>query len=138
MQPVIFYFLGMILSHINQHQNLKKYVVNHLSRYLWTRLCVEGSSVATNGITNAAADESAVNEFELYIGTGEKLPTSSLQLLTTNYTLDQIHEKFWRQNQPIELYYHQINKNLEDKSTNSNNDHVGENSSAASTSSANA
>jgi hypothetical protein len=101
---------------------------------------VEGSSVATNGITNSAAEEASVNEFELYIGGGEKLPTSALQLLTSNFTLDQINERYWKQNQPIELFYHQINRNLGEKPTSSitTNDHkIGESSSAASTSSAN-
>jgi hypothetical protein len=82
-------------------------------------------------MAGSVADEEAVNEFELYVGTGgEKLP---LQLLTSNFTLDQINEKFWRQNQPIELFYHQINNaHLNETSV-----AHGETSSAASTSCAN-
>ena len=88
------------------------FVVSHLSRYLWTRLCVEGSNAATSGTSTTSGEDEGSNDFELYVGSGEKTSTGSYQLLDANYTLEQINERYWRLNTPIELYYHQINRDL--------------------------
>lgn len=91
--------------------------VNHLSKYLWTRLCVE---VNANSVECGISEPN--EEFQLFICPNEKLP-NSFQLMAQNLALEQILDKYWKFNRPIELFYHQTNcKNPStsaDQSTNS-------------------
>jgi hypothetical protein len=86
--------------------------VTHLSKYLWTRLCVESANSSGTLSSNNNSNE---NEFNLFISSNEKQP-NSFQQLNSNYTLEQINERFWKQNRPIELFYQQVNSNRDEKS----------------------
>lgn len=116
--------------------------MNHLSKYLWTRLFVEAnnpnqindgnsltgasstSQVANNNTTATNSTESTGDEFQLFISSNEKLP-SAFQLLSQNLTLEQVIDKYWKQNRPIEIFYFNNSNakstaNLNDLNTNSN------------------
>ncbi|CAF0728145.1 unnamed protein product [Brachionus calyciflorus] len=80
--------------------------VNHLSKYLWTRLCVEANGGTSE--VEANLSEQPTDEFQIFICANEKLP-NSYQLLPQNLNLEQILEKYWRFNRPVELFYYQIN-----------------------------
>jgi hypothetical protein len=93
--------------------------VNHLSKYLWTRLCVEPP--ATQSSTSLASTSAIIpppqsssnlnstncteNDFQIFICLNEKLP-NSYQLLNQSLTLEQIMDKHWKLNRPIELFYY--------------------------------
>jgi ADP-ribosylglycohydrolase len=89
--------------------------VNHLSKYLWTRLCVEPPSLttATTTATSSVANTSVAtnlpicteNDFQIFICLNDKLP-NSYQHLNQNLTLEQIMERHWKINRPVELFYH--------------------------------
>lgn len=76
--------------------------MNHLSKYLWTRLCVEVNGVEQN-LTDVTNDE-----FQLFVCSNEKLP-NSFQLLAQNMSLENVLDKYWKFNRPVELFYYQIN-----------------------------
>lgn len=66
-----------------------------------------GAGGASNG--GNGTDEEITTQFQLYISNSEKHPQpASFQLLNSSFSLEQISDKYWRQNQPIELFYHHI------------------------------
>lgn len=100
--------------------------INHLSKYLWTRLCVEAPSstctdVSVNGGGGAGTGaEQANNEFQIFLSTNEKLP-NSFQLLTHSLSLEQILDKYWKFNRPVELFYYQLSNSKNPTTSNENN-----------------
>ena len=98
--------------------------VNHLSKYLWTRLCVDPpqQSTATTSSTSSSnlninTSNSTENDFQIFICLNDKLP-NSYQLLNENLTLELILEKHWKLNRPIELFYY-LKSNAPTNNTNS-------------------
>lgn len=90
--------------------------INHLSKYLWTRLCVEANS---NSIESGVAEQS--EQFQLFLCPNEKLP-NTFQLMPQNLALEQVLDKYWKFNRPIELFYYQSNsKNPGTSGENSSN-----------------
>ena len=65
------------------------------------------------GSTNNLNNEPNENEFELFIGSSEKQQqqqhANAFQKLNANFTLEQINDRYWKQNRPIELFYYQLN-----------------------------
>lgn len=77
--------------------------MTHLSKYLWTRLCVEAgtSNTETTAETSSVSDPaSEQSEFQLYIPNN-----SGYQQLNSNLTLEQVIDQYWKQNRPIEIFY---------------------------------
>lgn len=105
--------------------------INHLSKYLWTRLCVEPPQSSSSSSSNHHLNTTncSENDFQLFICTNEKLP-NSYQLLNSNFTLEFILEKHWKLNRPIELFYFLKATNATTSSTtngsnnNNNNDQL--------------
>lgn len=60
---------------------------------------------AAGGVNDAGAGTGGANDskvvYTLYVSTG----TASFLALPTHVTLDQINERYWKQNRPLELYY---------------------------------
>jgi E3 ubiquitin-protein ligase RNF1/2 len=81
--------------------------VSHLSKYLSTRLCVENSPSPVNNSKQPNSDTQ--DNFFIYVNpintTTSSSSSNSYQLLTGTTTLEQIIEKFWKQNKPLELHY---------------------------------
>ena len=75
--------------------------INHLSKYLHTRLCMEANNLDSN---SSSSNEQSINDFQLYISSNEK-SKSSFQLLNQNLALEQVIDKHWKLNRPIELFY---------------------------------
>jgi hypothetical protein len=85
--------------------------VEHISKYLslrgtldWLPLppsssCSEGGSPSSEQASNN--NGSRVGHFAIYI----PLASGGYSLLSPNLTLREVHEKHWRQNKPVELYY---------------------------------
>ncbi|OQR80115.1 E3 ubiquitin-protein ligase RING2-like [Tropilaelaps mercedesae] len=72
-----------------------------------------GSSTPAVGANEAASGGTGADSkvvYHLYVSTG---PASFLAL-PTNVTLDQINERYWKQNRPLELYY--VARKLKDDS----------------------
>jgi E3 ubiquitin-protein ligase RNF1/2 len=86
--------------------------INHISKYLWTRLCVEASSKTPLNeieLTSTASNNTENNDdFELFVTSNEK-QNDSFQLLNQNMTLEQVIDKHWKQNRPIEFFYICVN-----------------------------
>jgi len=81
--------------------------MTHLSKYLWTRLCVEGATSATSETASTATssntpEASNESEFQLFIHQSK----NTYHQLDSNLTLDQAIEQYWKQNRPIELFYY--------------------------------
>lgn len=78
--------------------------MNHLSKYLWTRLCVEENKTLNQ-------DSNASNDFTIFIhdnGSKQTAPDSSsasYQPLTATMTLENVLERHWKSNKPVELFY---------------------------------
>ena len=99
------------LSKLNNFRflQIKKFsnLVNHLSKYLWTRLCVDAASVTgleTNSAVAASVNGSTENDFQIFFSSNETKP-GSFHLLNHNFTLEQVIDKYWKQNRPLELFY---------------------------------
>ena len=129
--------------------------MNHLSKYLWTRLCVEppvtqanGSSALPTAIppsslvasSNLTTTNCTENDFQIFICLNEKLP-NSYQLLNQSLTLEQIMDKHWKLNRPVELFYYLKSNASSDRSndqlngicnnSNSNSSSISSNSSSS-------
>ena len=93
-----------------------------MSKYLSTRLCVESQTNTIGSLNpsqatssnNTNADNS--NDFQLFISSNEKLANSFKQL-DQNLSLEQVIDKYWKLNRPVELFYF----NLKPASQNANN-----------------
>ena len=93
-----------------------------MSKYLSTRLCVESQTSTIGSLNpsqatssnNTNADNS--NDFQLFISSNEKLANSFKQL-DQNLPLEQVIDKYWKLNRPVELFYF----NLKPASQNANN-----------------
>lgn len=87
--------------------------INHISKYLWTRLCVEASSKGPSNeielTSNTSNNTDNNNDFQLFITSNEK-QIDSFQLLNQNMTLEQVIDKHWKLNRPLELFYIFVNK----------------------------
>lgn len=116
--------------------------VTHLSKYLWTRLTVDtisqvsspssSSSKSSNklingtGQNNAApttssnASTSEVSDFQIFYSSNET-KMNCFHLLNEDSTLDQVLDKHWKQNRPLELFYFNQRPNPKSEDTNSNN-----------------
>ena len=120
-------------------------IVNHLSKYLWTRLCVEppanGSIAAVSAATTSATlptGSSTENDFQIFICLNDKLP-NVYQMLNHNTSLEQIVDKHWKLNRPIELFYYLKSNSCNGNSTeqlngicnNSNSSSISSNSSSS-------
>ncbi len=107
--------------------------MNHLSKYLWTRLCVEPPSLTTATATSSVANTSVAtslpicteNDFQIFICLNDKLP-NSYQHLNQNLTLEQIMERHWKINRPVELFYHLKSNTVINNSSNNNNNNNSE------------
>jgi len=105
--------------------------INHISKYLWTRLCVEASSKASSNeieLTSTTSDNSDNNnnDFQLFITSNEK-QIDSFNLLNQSMTLEQVIDKHWKLNRPLELFYIFVNNKhpillAEQNKTANNND----------------
>ena len=70
------------------------FAVDHLSKYLAIRLSIE-----VQGDTDpSTADE---KKYAIYIASSGE----NYILLPGNITLDQVNEKYWRVNKPLEMFY---------------------------------
>lgn len=97
--------------------------VSHLSKYLWTRLTVDSidqmvmspsSSVSSSNAKQATPSKSATNsinqpeskisDFLIYFSSNET-KISCFHLLNEDWTLEQVTDKYWKQNRPLELFY---------------------------------
>uniref|UniRef100_T1IMF8 RING-type E3 ubiquitin transferase n=1 Tax=Strigamia maritima TaxID=126957 RepID=T1IMF8_STRMM len=71
--------------------------VDHLTKYLIMRLALDSKLEEITGSEIAAAD----TEFTIYIAS----TPGQFTVLNGNMTLDQVNEKYWKVNKPLEMYY---------------------------------
>lgn len=133
--------------------------ITHLSKYLWTRLTVDTlnsqasspssssskSSNKQNGTTNhnttmpttstSNTPNSEISDFQIFYSSNET-KANCFHLLNEDSTLDQVLDKHWKQNRPLELYYfNQKHNSKSDEASNNHESNNGTSSCSSSTSS---
>lgn len=85
-------------THIRYIKTTANATVDHLSKYLVMRLALDMKSEDPSNDTVPPADNL---QFTIYIAS----TPGQFTVLGGNMTLDQVNEKYWKVNKPLEMYY---------------------------------
>lgn len=124
--------------------------VIHLSKYLWTRLNVDiisqasspasssskssnqikdskqNGTISSSSVTAASIsnNENSISDFQIYFSSNES-KMNCYHLLNEDNTLDQVIDKHWKHNRPLELYYYNQKLNSKHEYSSSNGNNIG-------------